>query len=343
MEVKNLAAGMRIRNYPAMCDLVGEKTGTGKSKQLQLKRWERYFRFHRDGYAFIIDEVFENPIPKPPIALTSRSIYVPLIEKLLISKLIAEHGEIKTGKIDLYRYLGFFNENYTDTTSDKIEKALRIFEKNEIRKYSLRECDVLSCCTSLFEYLPRKLNDILMCALKSMRRRNLIHYERAFIINEEYCGNRTSRYADKDEEIEILDLTSEFLKKNPRYYRISCHMIKKYFSELNKWIRDKRIKRNRIEWQSVYSLMRIGLNNYSHHNFQPADEESINRSRLELNRIIAEKINEHFRNDFERAASENRVLYGDWGERNKMRCEKMYPPNYLEIQGKLVDMFIRIK
>lgn len=128
MKTKNLTVGMKIRNYPDLCALIDEKASTGKSKQLQIKRWEQYFRYHRDGYAFIIDEIYEQPLSSSPRKLRSDNIYTELIEKILISKLKTEH-EIRIGKNKLYQILGFFNENYADVNSSTFKNTMRQFRK----------------------------------------------------------------------------------------------------------------------------------------------------------------------------------------------------------------------
>jgi len=59
-----LSIGMAIKNYKEMCILLEEKEKKGKSRLLQIANWERYFKWHKDGQKFIIDEVFEMPIEK---------------------------------------------------------------------------------------------------------------------------------------------------------------------------------------------------------------------------------------------------------------------------------------
>jgi hypothetical protein len=65
MEISKLEIGMVIKNYKGMCELLGEKIkGGGQSKQLQLKDFERFFKYHKEGQKFIIDEVYDAPIEK---------------------------------------------------------------------------------------------------------------------------------------------------------------------------------------------------------------------------------------------------------------------------------------
>ena len=44
-----------------MCSLLNEPIKKGKAKQLQLKNWKRYFRFHLDGHEFIVTAIYNKP------------------------------------------------------------------------------------------------------------------------------------------------------------------------------------------------------------------------------------------------------------------------------------------
>lgn len=59
-----LEKGMIIKNYKEMCDLLGEKTEGGNSKKAQLREWERFFKYHKEGYKIIIDEIYDEPKEK---------------------------------------------------------------------------------------------------------------------------------------------------------------------------------------------------------------------------------------------------------------------------------------
>lgn len=340
MKTENLTVGMRIRNYPDLCALIGEKASTGKSKQLQIKRWEQYFRYHRDGYAFIIDEIYEQPLPSSPRKLRSDNTYITLIETILISKLSVER-EIKIGKNKLYQILGFFNENYADVNSSTFKNTMRRFQEKGINGRVMTADEAQSYYTDFYSFAQSKFNDILTSALKSMQRRNLIFYRKTFLITEEICGKHVTRDANKEEEVEIFQLISEFLKNHSQYYHINPYMIYAYYVELNKWIR-----KNKKGWHSICPLMCISINDNLPYVQENADDKLIFQKKLKLNRIIIERFNKHFSDEFEKAKNNNRVLQEDWvqwGESNKMDSEKFYTPDFQEAQSSLVDLFIKIE
>ena len=54
--------GQVFKNYKELCAFLGEKERTGKSKELQLSRWQRSFSFHKEGYKIVIDRVYKDYI-----------------------------------------------------------------------------------------------------------------------------------------------------------------------------------------------------------------------------------------------------------------------------------------
>lgn len=64
MDLENITEGLIIKNYKELCTLLKELTKTGKSKQLQLNDFERYFNYEKKGNKFIIKEIYNVPIPK---------------------------------------------------------------------------------------------------------------------------------------------------------------------------------------------------------------------------------------------------------------------------------------
>ena len=50
----------RFKNYRKICEYLHELIKTGKSKQLQLENWKRYFEYERDGNAFVITKVYDT-------------------------------------------------------------------------------------------------------------------------------------------------------------------------------------------------------------------------------------------------------------------------------------------
>lgn len=85
----NLQVGQIYKSYRQVCEALGEKVVTSNSKKAQLKEWERHFSYHKDGNKFIIDEIFETPLPKME---NNKNLaeYIPYLELLLMKLLQQE-------------------------------------------------------------------------------------------------------------------------------------------------------------------------------------------------------------------------------------------------------------
>lgn len=58
MVLDNISVGMTIKNYKEFCKLLNEPIRGGRSKIIQLERWERAIKFHRVGkVGFQIDKI----------------------------------------------------------------------------------------------------------------------------------------------------------------------------------------------------------------------------------------------------------------------------------------------
>lgn len=116
MDTSKLEVGNVFKNYKELCEAVNETTRTGKSKQLQLKDWERYFTYDRDKYKFIITKIYNTPIAKEDGRKLSKNT-VPYMDELemLILDLLAQSdngGAISLSKNKLLHSLKIINDNY---------------------------------------------------------------------------------------------------------------------------------------------------------------------------------------------------------------------------------------
>ena len=59
-KIKELYVGQEFANYRRLCEFLGEKEKGGKSRDLQIKNWQRYFSFEKRGHKLIIIEIFKK-------------------------------------------------------------------------------------------------------------------------------------------------------------------------------------------------------------------------------------------------------------------------------------------
>jgi hypothetical protein len=200
MNIKNLEVGQIIKNYKQICELLNEDIKTGKSKQLQLKDWERYFSFHKEGQKIIIDEVFNDIKEKVDMRGkqdNNTAKYVENIELNIIGELLTKGHESKyvVGRGVLLRNVGLTNTNYSycKRRQDKLASYL------EIKKELVN--DYYNCIDSM-------LLGNLEKALKNLSNKKLIQLNSALLICKNVLTNITYQHITEidefDEEIEII-------------------------------------------------------------------------------------------------------------------------------------------
>jgi hypothetical protein len=112
--INNIQEKQEIKNYKILCELLNEPTKTGKSKQLQLKDWERYFEYHKVGQKFIIDKIYDIEIPKEDGRMFgNNSIYAEDIQDILLCVLYRlPTSKVIWGCSTLLNNLSMINSNY---------------------------------------------------------------------------------------------------------------------------------------------------------------------------------------------------------------------------------------
>ena len=60
-KIKELYVGQEFANYRRLCEFLEEKEKGGKSRDLQIKNWQRYFSFEKRGHKLIIIDVYDEP------------------------------------------------------------------------------------------------------------------------------------------------------------------------------------------------------------------------------------------------------------------------------------------
>lgn len=61
MNLSNIKTGETYNNYKVLCEALEEAVKSGNSKRAQIKEWECYFSYYKDGHKYTIKEIYENP------------------------------------------------------------------------------------------------------------------------------------------------------------------------------------------------------------------------------------------------------------------------------------------
>ena len=113
MKLDNIETGMVVKNYKAMCEILGEDIATGgNARKAQIDEWGRYFDYEKQGHKFIINEVYAEPLPKD---FSKNDIYSKYVNVLLL-KILKEEGSGDFTTAQLLKACGFVNSNFGDTS-----------------------------------------------------------------------------------------------------------------------------------------------------------------------------------------------------------------------------------
>lgn len=343
MNVDNLYESLVISNYKEMCYLLGEDVKGGKGKTYQLNKWERYFAYEQQGHKFIIREIYSEPLPKE-----DNTLYIRFIECLLAYELSTkkEYTNQYT-KTNLFYILGMINNLY-------IEKSRNMVNIPQVDNIPQWQVD------NFFLRCNHKLSDILFSALDSMSKRCLLKYYKYYVI---IYGDKTSRTADENENKDILRAERDVLK--------DMGLKRKPFNRMNEFYSKVNSKLNELYgWISVYSEIKLI---YNQDQMQDALNElkndfnhELKKRKMSLNGNIIEAINtqaeqylqKNRRTNIEKVkkmledgdiwlSSDNDIedfldsnMKKGFGKRSGIF---IYPPDYVDNQRELAELFLRIK
>lgn len=242
MRLENLAEGMRVPNYRRLCDLLEEPIKDGNSKNAQVREWERFFSYERQGNAFLITEIFETA----KIASDGRMAYAQFIEPLLLHYLW-EHGGSAEHTFQKWSVnLGMTSGRAYDeeekaywATPSRLKPHSPLFKPYLVNRVSYE--------------IATKTKSVLMSAVSMLERKCLVASSvRTYIID----GMR-HRLATPDEKSTIdavkdrvrgqLGLTNMFaVEMNPG-------VRKKFYDMVNQTFRAD------YGWTSVYTLLYVAV------------------------------------------------------------------------------------
>lgn len=199
IDISKLEIGMIIKNYKEMCALLNQEVKGGCSKKSQIKEWECYFNFHKDGNKFVIDEIYNCPMKKIDDRTNSNTIKN--IEKGIYSKevfpLIKNYVESTEqevhSKTTIMKELGLVNNNYKYAMNNPKQCAKYISEEFNLTIHT-REINAIvealysiSCekIDNAFKNLE-KLNYICCYDNKILCIYNKLNYTNTVATNKEY-------------------------------------------------------------------------------------------------------------------------------------------------------------
>lgn len=177
MKLDNIEIGMTIPNYKALCKILGLKPTTGMGRQNQIAWIEDYVKYEKQGYKFIIKDVYSDleiiPMKDNRGGDRSDNTHIKYIEKLILDMLVQDKkgGEIFLSKSKLFEALDMVNVNYgyCSARANKLAKLTDIHKTNAEEWFS-----------STSGMLERSLNK----ALNRLESQSLIFWSKVITVYE---------------------------------------------------------------------------------------------------------------------------------------------------------------
>lgn len=330
-DCSRLLSGMTVKNYKELCTLLGQPVLNGNAKKSQLREWERYFEYEKQGQAFYINYVRAAPMPTEKTYKVRNGLYVGYIELLLLEYLTSNEGrEVALTKKELYQLLGMANPKFFNR--QKRQELVAGKEKGEKE-------DIYS----FYQRTEQKLDSIITSALRSMANRFLIKYYKEYVIAREYTDEHGHSHRDLD-YIEdrgtiqkILDLEKRVLDEMGCYsYQgiVLTNRVDQFYSKINYYAHEL------YGWSQVFSHLRIIYLEDAVKKQLPIQNEKLQKMLTEykllgLNNTVISSVN--------RQAEEIYDDFENWG-RDPFKSNRKYDysSNYVEVQKNLAEYLLRI-
>lgn len=251
-EKKPIIPGQCFRNYKDLCFSLGiEPHLKGKSKQLQLKKIEKYIDYKKNGQSFLIEDVYTKPLAfSKPINSEQeyiRNLYFNYIQLILMQTLVNEkhNGKICSTKIGLLKELGMVNNHYSSKDYEK-----KIFQQYMELKNIRRDY------YNVKKLLHDRLCQMLNRAIVSLEKQEIILQKEEIRV---FQKNRKSRLA-MDNEITIINkieyntmkklgiknILEPYISKNKLFYKNISEELEKigwyYYRREHKIIFNEKVR-----------------------------------------------------------------------------------------------------
>ena len=215
----------RFDNYRVACKELGEKVKGGTSKISQLEDWNRYFTFHKDGNAIVVDVIRDVPLPLINKRRKIKGKWTMLIQSILydaFSKQKEETGnyEIKGTRRDYLQLLGLCSPFYlearykplSDIISETEDGAFKDNLVSYLEAYHITDDVWLDFCIEV----EKSFTNIISNAFKSLESHNIIRSDKNtyVIIREKYSKNGESYFVKEyatEKEKELIERISRKL------------------------------------------------------------------------------------------------------------------------------------
>lgn len=346
--VHNVLDGINeVKNYKVLCSMLGQPEKGGTAKRAQTQDWLRFFDYEKKGQKFIINEIYDSPLPRPA---RKSDVYASLIESTLAAMLARQPGYCcHLTKQQLYRELYMVNEHYgkwrnksgSATTYSPVafKSTVPVDDSYVLNAW---EVDRFYCVAGLF------LNGVLDRALRSLQNyRGMIKYHSHTIIVYMEDDVKQKRTATTPEEEIVLGVKQKVMHEMglttiPAIYLSG--LGSKFFDSVNTILKEE------YDWEYTYEEFEIIYNKEFMvkrlPEVQKNTKELIELFGVPLNKAIASGINsavltsKQRQNKKKSKKEQDEELY--WGDPSHNSIMDVSKTEFIARQKLLTELMIRI-
>lgn len=310
-----LCVGMVVKNYKELCSILGVETKTGKSKQLQLEDFARYFSWDKDGNKFIITDIYDTPISKEDSrSLGNRNKYCKYIERNILKYLLSKNDSyISMPLRRWYGIAGLVGDDFNKYESNRSAlSTMYLVDEKYIDDFYFRA--------------KSKIRAIFRSAINNLEKRKVVMCSEDIIISYTVNGSEKKCVAEDYEKEEIL---------NAEYYVL--HDVMGYDNIGQVYLHRKDSEFYRLVSEYIYDMYGYKFY-YRVLNIIPVDKKYIiqelekyddDNSVAKLKETLCDYLNNEAIKKYEQSV-ENFSKEGGWVLRK----------DYVEMQHKLSEMLI---
>lgn len=295
-------------NYKALCEYVGQPVLSGNSKKAQIKQWQRYFDFSRNGQKIKIEKIYINLKSKVDNRkFNGKPTYSKLIEDIFINyyKNICgvDSKDIYLTLNQIVLMCGMANKIYG--------------YKNIYQKLKKQNFDSFNIIDFIFR-TKSKFNSIVHSALNSMKKRDIVDFKKVLIVSKD----GVHKLADED-EIRCIESVEKCVLNSMNENSVSDIVLAGKYNGYCKRVKKEVL--SKINADYFYRGYSIRIKNLKDCYYTEADYADLKSN-----------LNQEVIRYFNKQAKDRELLY------LKKDKKVSLPKNYLLQQEELADLLLKI-
>lgn len=339
VDLKNIKEGMIVKNYKEMCKLLGEKEKGGNSRAYQIKDWERYFKFKKDGHKFVIqkinsvvEEKIDNRKLNTNFYKNKTGAYGKYIRLLVLNMLsINKDNVIHIGKGNMLESLNLVNRNY----------RFGNYNRKALAKYLGMDLDFIH---EFFNTNGKKLKASVERTMNNlMNKESLVMWGNIKMIRTE--KDQFDRKATNEEVKIILNCGAEALRDmgvSDVSHIFIANRVREFYELINEKLSSHGILRAYDGYEIIFSDMVYEKNEQMSYKLE-LDELTFNRA--ELNGTVINKLGESARSRHNKVKKEaDNLFFGvpdsEWLDQNNGYKRTVIREKFIDENKKIIDVCI---